>query len=59
VTTVPEIFLEDYQVDALRNLSKRLYTENRMHGDEMRDWAQTLRLIVEDIDKQNTQYPKE
>jgi len=53
------IFLEDYQINALRNLSKRLYTENRMHGDEMRDWAQTLRLIVEDIDKQNTQYPSE
>jgi len=52
------IFLEDFQINALRNLSKRLYTENRMHGDEMRDWAQTLRVIVEDIEKQKVLYSK-
>jgi hypothetical protein len=31
-------------------IAKRLYSENRMHGDEMRDTAQTLDAIIRQIE---------
>lgn len=43
------VHIERWQVERIKKLSERLFTENRMNGDEMRDWAEKLRLIVEDV----------
>ena len=39
------IFDDDLEI--LQAISKRLFTEQRMHGDEMRDNAERLRLLIE------------
>jgi hypothetical protein len=38
--------IEEGQLNMLRKAAKRLYTENRMDGDAMRDMAQALDAIV-------------
>lgn len=45
-----EVLIEDTHLAGLNNLKKRLFTENRMNGDEMRDWAQSLEVIVRYIE---------
>jgi hypothetical protein len=37
---------QSYIIEAIRTLAKRLYTENRMGGDEMRDWANYLSQVL-------------
>jgi hypothetical protein len=44
-----ETWIEDSQIKALERIKTRLYSENRMTGDEMRDMAQTLDAIIEQI----------
>lgn len=39
--------IEDGDVAKIRRVMKRLYTENRMNGDDMRDAAQTLQSVVD------------
>lgn len=38
--------IEESDLESMRNIAKRLYTENRMDGDLMRDFAHRLSLIV-------------
>lgn len=38
--------ISDAQLEALRRAITRLYSENRMNGDVMRDMAQSLDSIV-------------
>lgn len=38
--------IEEGQLRVLKRLSRRLFTEQRMDGNEMRDAAQTLEAIV-------------
>lgn len=45
-----ECILEDWQLATLKALSKRLYTENRMDGDTMRNYAQALDAMIRDIE---------
>jgi hypothetical protein len=42
--------LETHHLETLRQIAKRLYSENRMHGDEMRDTAQALDAIIRQIE---------
>lgn len=44
-----EYLIEAWQVDKLALLAKRLYSETRMLGDEMRDNAQMLDAMIERI----------
>lgn len=37
---------EPWQLEGLRRVMKRLYSEDRMTGDEMRDAAQTIEAIL-------------
>lgn len=39
-------FINESDLHRLRELSERLYSEKRMTGDEMRDWAARLMGIV-------------
>ena len=39
--------LEATQLDKLRAIAKRLYSENRMNGDEMRDLAHAISSVVD------------
>ncbi len=34
------------QIARLERISKRLFTENRMDGDQMRDAAQTIEAVI-------------
>jgi hypothetical protein len=48
--TMSKYFLIDEdQVARLERLMKRLYTENRMNGDEMRDAAHTINAVVSTV----------
>ena len=38
--------MEADHLDTLKSVAKRLYTENRMNGDEMRDAAHSIMTIV-------------
>jgi hypothetical protein len=38
--------IEEADLGQLETISKRLFTEERMNGDKMRDFAQVLALIV-------------
>lgn len=50
-TKSDELFLiERRDVECLRRISKRLYTENRMTADEMRDAAESLRIVCESVE---------
>jgi len=40
------VITED-QCQVLESLKKALYSENRLSADQMRDWADRLRLILE------------
>jgi hypothetical protein len=40
------VALETAQLDKLRAVASRLYTENRLGGDEMRDLAHALTSVV-------------
>jgi hypothetical protein len=39
--------IERHEVERLKRLARRLYTEDRMGGDEMRDAAQLLDYIAD------------
>lgn len=42
--------IEQGHVEALRRVAKRLYTEMRMNGDEMRDAAHVLSAVADYAD---------
>lgn len=41
------MFEDDHDMEFLRSLCKRLYSEDRMNGDNMRDMAQRLHILIE------------
>ena len=41
------VFEVDQDVDYLKRLMKRLYSEDRMTGDEMRNEAQRLNVVID------------
>ncbi len=41
------VVVESHHLEQLRTVAKRLFTENRMTGDEMRDAAQAIMSCVE------------
>lgn len=43
--TGPDCLIESAQLDCIRRVAKRLYTEDRMNGDEMRNLAHALMAI--------------
>ena len=46
---MPICCLEDFEIRALESVMKRLFTENRMNGDEMRDCAQKIEGVLRTI----------
>ena len=43
--------IEEHQIASLRKQAKRLYTENRMNGDEMRDMAHALSAVADSCEQ--------
>jgi hypothetical protein len=43
--------IDDGQLRLLRKLKSRLHTEERMNGDEMRDWGHELEAIVRIVEQ--------
>jgi len=41
--------IDEQEVAALRGCAKRLFTENRMSGDDMRDMAQLITAILRNV----------
>lgn len=44
--TVQQFLIEDTDVAILERAAKRLFTETRLNGNEMRDLAQTLAAVA-------------
>ena len=39
-------YIERHELELIRRVMKRLYSENRLKGDEMRDLAQLLEYVL-------------
>lgn len=50
--------IDEAQLTIIRRAADRLFTEERMHGDTMRDMAQALRLIHDVCQQMEIPLPK-
>ncbi len=49
--------LDEDTLTILKKLKNRLYTEQRIYGDEMRDWGNTLDALLRSVEEM--EIPKE
>jgi len=43
--------IDEQELATLRSCAKRLFTENRMNGDEMRDMAQLISAVLYNVEQ--------
>jgi hypothetical protein len=55
---MPTCYLEDYEIRALEAVMVRLFTENRMSGDIMRDNAQKIEGVLRSIKQTEISEPR-